>query len=131
VSAAVSEDFARVVERESSTASVAEVARYLQERLGQKTVAYLAGIRDAKMVGRWAAAKNAPAEMAQLRLRASFELTQILVAAYDAETAKAWLFGSNSRLDDEAPAWVIRYANSWDELRSVILTARAFAGGAS
>jgi hypothetical protein len=131
MSTTLTETFVSNVEQTSSTANLASVARYLQEELGQKTVAYLAGIRDPKMVGRWAAAKNAPAEMTQLRLRAAYELTKTLVAAYDAETAKAWLFGSNSRLDDEAPAYVIRYANSWDDLRTVIKTARTFGGGAS
>jgi hypothetical protein len=128
---AISAALARDVAEASNMAKTPTVARYLQDELGQKTVAYLAGIKDAKMVGRWAAGKNQPAELPRLRLRASYELTQLLVAAFDGETAKAWLFGSNSRLDGEAPAWVVRYAKSWDELREVILTARTFAGSAS
>jgi hypothetical protein len=122
--------FVEEIERETSTEGIASIARYLQDQLGQKTVAYLAGIRDPKMVGRWAAGKNSPAEMTTLRLRAAFEITRLLSAAYNAETAKAWLFGSNSRLDGEAPAYLIRYANSWDDLRPIVPTARAFAGGA-
>lgn len=131
LSAAITTEYVREVERETSTESVASIARYLQEALGQKTVAYVAGIRDRKMVGRWAAEKNAPPEMTVLRLRAAFEITKLLSAAYDAETAKAWLFGSNSRLDGEAPAYLIRHAESWDDLRPIVPTARAFAGGAN
>ena len=32
--------------------------------------------------------------------------------AYDADTAKAWLFGTNTRLDDQAPIEVLRTARS-------------------
>jgi hypothetical protein len=128
---AITAQFVEEVERETSTEGIAAIARYLQDQLGQKTVAYLAGIRDPKMVGRWAAGKNTPPEMTTLRLRAAFETTKLLSAAYNAEAAKAWLFGSNARLDSEAPAYVIRHATSWDDLRPIAPTARAFAGGAS
>jgi hypothetical protein len=118
----------REVERETRLAPETVMARYLQETLGQRTAAYVAGVADAKMVGRWARGKHRPRGIASDRIRTAFEVTKLIGLAYNAETAKAWLLGSNSRLDDEAPAYVIRHAQSLDDLRLVVPTARAFAG---
>lgn len=118
------------IEAERSSLSVAEIARYLQEQLGQKMAAYVAGVNDARMVGRWAAGKHRPQPDVDMRLRHAYQTVRLLVDAYSAETAKAWLFGSNSRLDDEAPAYVLRHAESWEDLRPVVPVARGFAGAA-
>jgi hypothetical protein len=131
VSTALGTNIIERVERETTTESVPELARYLQDQLGQKTVAYVAGITDPKMVGRWAAGKHRPTEMSIFRLRSAFEIVRLLSSAYDADTAKAWLFGTNSRLGDAAPAYLIRHAESWEDLKDIAPTARAFAGGAS
>jgi hypothetical protein len=108
-----------------------EMAQSLQEQLGQKVVAYVAGITDPKLINRWAAGENKPTEMALFRLRSAFEIVQVLSSVYDTDTAKAWLFGTNSRLGDEAPAYLIRHAQSWEDLKEIAPTARAFAAGAS
>jgi hypothetical protein len=47
--------------------------------------------------------------------------------AYDAETAKAWLFGTNTRLDDEAPIEVLRTAEQPEQFTAVIRAARQLA----
>lgn len=118
----------RRAEREAVTRHISEVAAYLQEALGQKITAYLAGVRDPKMVGRWAADRVVPREVVKMRLRTAYQAARMLVAAYGPETAKAWLFGSNSRLDDEAPAWLLHNARSPGDLRALIPAARSFAG---
>ncbi len=115
------------IEHEAIRADIADVARYLQNHLGQKLTAYLAGVKDPKMVGRWARGTE-PRDAPAMRLRAAFQATRMLVAAYGHRSAKAWFVGSNTRLDDEAPAWVLRYAQAPDDLRLVVPTARAFAG---
>lgn len=121
----------RTVELESSTFDIRDIARYLQGQLGQKMVAYLAGVSDAKMVGRWASGKHHPRPDVVMRLRSAYEVTRLLSEAYNAETAKAWLMGSNSRLDGEAPAYLLRHAQSVEDIRFVVPAARAFAGGMS
>jgi hypothetical protein len=50
----------------------------------------------------------------------------MLVETFDDETAEAWFFGSNSKLDDEAPARVLRVAQSFDEMRLIVPAAKAF-----
>jgi hypothetical protein len=121
-------DPARVSE-EATRLPIDAVAAYLQEQLGQKLTAYVAGVTDAKMVGRWAAGKAAPRDEREMRLRDAFKATKMLVAAFGAQTAKAWWVGSNTRLDDRAPAAIVRGATDPDMMRFVVPAARAFAGG--
>lgn len=119
-------DWRAAIEKQASRAGFPEVARYLQDNLGQRVTAYLSGITDAKMVGQWALGKVKPSSLPGHRLRAAYQATQYLVEAYGPETAQAWFFGTNSHLDSRAPAYVLRYGEtpeSWDE---VILAVRAF-----
>jgi hypothetical protein len=114
------------IERDSATAALADVVEYLQEHLGSQTVAYLAGLQDPQMLRRW---KNGtePQELTKRRLRCSYQATRMLVETFDDETADAWFFGSNSKLDDEAPARVLRTAQSFDDLRLIVPAAKSFA----
>jgi hypothetical protein len=117
-----------LVERESTTAPIAEIARFLAQHLGQQATAYLAGVKGAAQVAKWIEGGTPPkGQMTRLRLRDAYRATRLIVAAYDDATAEAWFFGSNSRLDDEAPAWVLRHARSLDDLRMVVPAAKAFA----
>lgn len=116
------------VEEEAARLEIRVIARFLQETLGQQLTAYLSGLRDPKMVGRWAAGRVEPRELAKMRLRTAFQAARMIVEAYGEETARAWFVGSNTRLDDEAPAWVLRHADDPGDLRFVVPTARAFAG---
>jgi hypothetical protein len=117
------------VSDEATRLPIGDVASYLQEQLGQKLTAYLSGVTDPKMVGRWAASKAQPRDEREMRLRDAFKATKMLVAAFGAQTAKAWWVGSNTRLDDRAPAAIVRGATDPDMLRFVVPAARAFAGG--
>lgn len=118
-----------VVERESMTLRPAELAGFLQDHLGQRLTAYLAGKNDPKVVGRWISGNASPQGFASARLQYAFRAARMLVNAYDDVTTKAWFVGANTRLDDEAPAFVLRYAQAPDDLRFLVPTARAFVGG--
>lgn len=118
------------VERESTLSSPAELATFMQETVGQKLTAFLAGLNDPKVVGRWASGKNEPQFENEQRLRYGYRIVRLLSNAYDASTAKAWLFGTNSRLGDRAPVMLLREASEPETLGMVFLTARAFAGAA-
>ena len=118
-----------IVEREAVTADFSEVAGWLQEELGQQLTAYLAGLRDPKVVGKWRKG-SPPRPAAEFRLRTAYSAARMLVDAYGAGTARAWFLGSNSRLDDEAPEWLLRHAEDPGDVRFLVPTARAFAGSA-
>jgi hypothetical protein len=89
----------------------------------------VAGIIDANTVSRWAAGKARPDPEREIRLRDAFTATRMLVEACGAATAKAWWLGSKIRLEDRAPAAVVRHAVGSNALRDVIPAARAFAAG--
>jgi hypothetical protein len=118
-----------LITHEAVALDIMEVSAYLQAALGQKLTAYVAGINDPKMVGRWALGRVQPRATANLRLREAYKATRMLVEAYDATTAKAWWVGTNTRLDDHAPAAVLRNAQDPEAARFVAPAARAFAGG--
>lgn len=117
------------VEREASRCRLADMARYLQETLGQQVTAYVCGLKDPKMVGRWARGQK-PRPPADLRLRQAYEAVRLIAGAYGPDTAKSWLFGCNSQLDNEAPAYILRYAETFDSMRAIVPTARGFVAGA-
>ncbi len=115
------------VSDEAALLPIQEIVAYLQEHLGQRMTAYISGVKDPKMVARWIARQNRPRDEAQIRLREGYQATRLVVDAYGAETAKAWLFGSNAELGSQAPAYMLRQARSWEDLRSIVPAARAFA----
>lgn len=117
----------RIVEREAVTIGFPEVAGWLQEHLGQQLTAYLAGLRDANVVGRWRRG-NPPRATAEFRMRTAYTAARMLVDAFGVKTTRAWFLGSNSRLDDEAPAWLLRHAGDPGDVRFLVPAARAFAG---
>ena len=117
------------VSDEATRLAIGDIATYLQGQLGQKLTAYVAGVSDPKMVGRWAAGKALPRDERAMRLRDAYKATKMLVEAFGAQTAKAWWVGSNTRLDDRAPAAVVRHASDPEQMRFVVPAARAFAGG--
>ena len=57
----------REAHRQTVESTIDQVATYLQEVLGRKLVAKLAGVRDAKAVGRWATGERAPRAAAEER----------------------------------------------------------------
>jgi hypothetical protein len=102
---------AEKLDRDAATLSIAEVAGYLQDHLGQRIAAHLVGLRDAKQIGRYRRVDGPePNQRTDLRLREGYKVVRMIVESFDEKTAKAWLFGTNTRLDDDAPIDVLRAA---------------------
>lgn len=119
------------IERDAQTASIAVMAAFLQEVLGQKITAYLSGRKDAKLVGMWAAGKVTPGHEVRMRLQYAYHAARMIDAAYGKDTMQSWFFGSNTRLDDAAPAYVLRHSRELDDIRLIVPAARAFVGAAA
>ena len=115
------------VSDEAALLPIQEVIAYLQKHLGQRMTAYISGVKDPKMVSRWIARQNLPRDESQMRLREGYQAARLLIDAYGEETAKAWLFGSNAELGSQAPAYMLRQARSWEDMREIVPAARAFA----
>jgi hypothetical protein len=84
-----------------------EKARYLQELFGQREAAVIAGVRDAKTVGRWIRGDQLPQPAQQKRLAAAFQIAKLIEIATTRSLAQAWFLGMNPGLDDQQPAMVI------------------------
>jgi len=101
--------------------TVPAIVGSLQDVLGQRLVAVLAGVSDAKAVGKWARGERSPHPDVEQRLRQSFQIVQLLLERESADTVRAWMVGMNPDLEDRAPALVL----TEDPVR-VLRAARAF-----
>jgi len=112
--------------RTTVESSVADIAAFLQDALGQKLVAFMVGVEDPKTVGRWASEKRLPQDSgAEQKLRAAYQVFRLLATQESPYTVRAWFVGLNPQLDDESPATAIREGR----VRDVIVAARAFLAG--
>jgi hypothetical protein len=103
--------------------AINDVVKRLQQALGTKLVAYLAGVSDPKAVGDWAGGTRPPRRGAEERLRTALHVFRLLEEADSVHVARAWFIGLNPQLDDEAPASALREGRQRDVLRA----ARSFA----
>lgn len=112
--------------RKTVESSVADVAAFLQDALGQKLVAYMVGVEDPKTVGRWASDKRLPQDSAvEGKLRAAYQMFRLLATEESPHTVRAWFVGLNPQLNDESPATAIREGR----VREVLVAAKAFLAG--
>lgn len=110
-------------------ATLQDVATQLQDVLGRRLTAYLAGIRDPKAVTRWANGHTAQIRTLETeqRVREAFVICELLLAVGEApETIRTWFMGMNPDLYDDAPIDAIREGRLEDVRRAAL----AFAGGA-
>jgi uncharacterized protein (DUF2384 family) len=125
---ALSDTEVHQLDDEAVTKPMEEIAAYLQAEVGQRVAASMAGLADAKQIGRYARENGpAPSELTERRLRHGYKVVRMLVDAYDGKTARAWLFGTNTRLDDAAPIEVLGSATETTQLAAVVRAARQVA----
>ena len=117
-------------QQQKAALSLSEVARYLQEHLGQKLTAFLGGVGDPKTVGRWASGKIQPPFTREVRLRSAYDAAHLIVDQIGDETARAWFLGTSSFLDHMAPAVVLHDAKTPEECRHIVPAAISFVEGA-
>lgn len=115
----------REAHRSAVESSIAQVAGYLQEVLGRKLVATLAGVNDPKAVGRWAEGERAPRHAAEERLRTAYQVFRLLLSEESQYTVRAWFIGLNPQLNDESPVAAIREGR----FQEVWVAAKAFVAG--
>lgn len=119
---------AQQLDDEAITRSVPEIAAYLQDAVGQRVAAAMLGLADAKQIGRYSREDGPkPHATTERRLREGYKVVRMLADAYDTKTARAWLFGTNSRLDNRAPIELLAEATGTAEFTSVVKAARELA----
>ncbi len=116
---------AEQLDHDAATLPIAEIAFYLQAVLGQRIAAHLIGSRDARQIGRYRKAGGpTPNPTTDLRLREGYKIVRMIVESFDDKTARAWLFGTNTRLDDAAPIDILRQATEPTQFAEVRVAAR-------
>ncbi len=106
--------------------SVRDIVIFLRDNLGTPVVALIAGV-DRKTVGRWQQ-RDEPAGVrpeSERRLRAAYQVFQLLQTVDAPPTVRAWFIGMNPQLEDESPAEALAAG----KLREVMSAARAFVNG--
>ncbi len=100
-----------------------QAVRELQETLTRRLVAYVAAVKDAKTVTRWANGEAIDMRSdAEQRVRVAYEITQLLSQHESAAVVRAWFIGLNPQLDDVSPAEAIHEGR----LREALGAARTF-----
>jgi hypothetical protein len=113
------------VHRQAVDASVEEVADSLQSLLSRRLVAYIAGVKDAKTVSRWANGEAVARDEAERRLRDTYQIALLLTEFDSPRIVKAWFIGLNPHLADTSPVEAIRDGRTTEALAA----ARAFIVG--
>lgn len=112
----------RRAHRQTVESSPADMARFLQETLGQKLVAYIANVSAPRTVSRWMANERKPGRESEERLSAAFYIFRLLGEVESSHVIRAWFAGLNPLLDDMAPATLIREGRT----REAVAAAKAF-----
>jgi hypothetical protein len=110
--------------RQAMQAPLSEVAGLLQEVLTRRLTTYLCGVKDGKTILRWASGEVTEIRQheTEQKLRAAYEIVQLLLQFDAPTTIRAWFIGMSPELDDMAPAEVIRAG----QLKDAMGAARAF-----
>jgi hypothetical protein len=111
--------------RQSVGAGIADIARFLQDLLGQRLVADMTGSKNPKLVGSWARGQHLPRAHAESALRAAYQVAQLILQHDSEHVARAWFIGMNPQLDGESPATAIKEGRT----REVWIAAKAYVAG--
>lgn len=110
--------------------SVPSVAQELEDLLGAKLVAYIAGVTEARAVRKWSQGEREPRPDVVERLRTALRVALMIAKADGPGVAQAWFQGLNPQLDDRSPARLLREGDVGDVGPEVLGAARAFVVGA-
>lgn len=119
-----STDLVQQAHRRTVDTPVDSVVGFLQTLLSRRITAYIAGVKDAKSVSRWAAGETTDIRdpAMEQRLRTAYAIAQMLSEVDNPQTIKAWFVSLNPQLDDVSPSEAIREGNG----KEVMAAARAF-----
>ncbi|MCZ7537647.1 MAG: hypothetical protein M5T61_18195 [Acidimicrobiia bacterium] len=101
----------------------------LNELLGPKLVAYIAGVQEARTVRQWIVAECDVRAPVPDRLRLAFQVASLIAQHDSASVARAWFQGLNPQLDDRSAARLLREGDLDEVGPQILSAARAFVSG--
>ncbi len=115
--------------QESVTLSDADIVGRLRDVLGLALVAYLGSVKETRAVAQWAAGERKPSTAVMTRLRTAYQAAALLGGWGERCGGGASVVqGMNPRLEDVAPARVLREQDLHQGGPAVVAAARSFVG---
>jgi len=115
--------------RRSIQASFAEIVGELAGILGKKLTAYLAGVKDTRVVERWMTGSVAPYKDADQRIRLGYQIAKTLSEHESSRVVQAWFTGLNPELQDRAPIRLLKEEDMEKVGPELLNAMRAFLAG--
>lgn len=106
--------------------STPDLVGALRDLLGARLVAYLGEVKETRAVRQWAEGTRTPSDEVVRRLREAYRVAAFLRQTDAGEVVQVWFQGTNPRLDDVAPARLLREGDLEDAAPRVLAAARAF-----
>jgi hypothetical protein len=111
-----------------------ELVAELAQILGKKLTAYIAGVKDTRVIDRWIESKvDQPYRDAEKRIRLAYQIAKTLWENESARIVQAWFIGLNPVLQDRSPIRLLSEAENAEDIEAVgpeLLNAmRAFLAG--
>ncbi len=94
--------------RRAVQASFAEIVTELVPILGKKLTAYIAGVKDTRVIERWMQGGIEPYRDADPRIRLAYQIAKTLSEHESARVVQAWFTGLNPELEDRAPIRLLK-----------------------
>jgi hypothetical protein len=94
--------------RRAVQASFSEIVAELAEILGKKLTAYIAGVKDTRVVDRWIHGGVEPYRDAESRIRLAYQIAKTLSEHDSPRVVQAWFTGLNPELQDRTPIRLLR-----------------------
>ena len=110
--------------RQAMSVPLTELVDSLSKLLSRRMTAQIAGVKDGKTITRWATGQITEVRDIEVeqRLRASYEIIQLLLVGEAESTVRAWFLGLNPLLHDSAPLDTLAAG----QLKEAVGAARAF-----
>lgn len=103
---------------------ISAVVRELVDLLGATTVAVIGGVTETRAVQQWMTDRE---PQRQHVLRFALQIATMIASHTDREVAQAWFHGTNPRLADRSPMFVLRNEPLLETQGALLDAARAFA----
>lgn len=103
---------------------IAEVVHELTDLLGATTVAVIGGVQETRAVQQWMSGREPQRPHV---LRFALQIAVMMGTPKDGEMVRAWFHGSNPRLGDDVPMFLLRDRPLTEIQAPLLAAARAFA----
>lgn len=108
---------------------VSDLVAALRDLLGARLLAYIGSVKETRAVRQWADPEDSRTPSADVvgRLRLAYRIAALISEKDSLGVIQAWFQGMNPRLDDVAPARLLRDGDLAQHGPTVLAAARAFA----